>query len=51
MSGITKTLLAILAFVLLTVCSFVWFIVTWDKAKKESITQFAPAFTLEERTT
>lgn len=33
------TLLAILAFVTLTLGSFIWFIVTWDPAKEESVTQ------------
>ncbi len=38
MSGKTLTLLAILAFVTLTVGSFVWFIVTWDKSAEEPVT-------------
>ncbi len=39
MSGKTMTLLAILAFVTLTLGSFIWFIVTWDPAKEQSVTQ------------
>ncbi|MEL6119950.1 MAG: hypothetical protein AAGL92_14540 [Pseudomonadota bacterium] len=39
MSGKTITLLAILAFVTLTLGSFIWFIVTWDPNAKESVTQ------------
>lgn len=39
MSGKTLTLLAILAFVTLTLGSFLWFIVTWDKTAEEPVTQ------------
>ncbi|WP_297777613.1 hypothetical protein [uncultured Roseovarius sp.] len=51
MSVKTLTLLAILTFVAVTVGSFVWFIVTWDKAKEEPVTLIAPAYTIEERIT
>lgn len=43
MSGKTWTLLAILAFVSLTFGSFIWFIVTWDPAKEQSVTQATSA--------
>ncbi|MEM8648310.1 MAG: hypothetical protein AAGF86_18485 [Pseudomonadota bacterium] len=48
MSGKAITLLAILAFVTLTLWSFLWFIVTWDPAKEDSVTQ-APQNHLEVR--
>ncbi|MFO7771740.1 MAG: hypothetical protein R6V38_10420 [Roseovarius gahaiensis] len=38
MSGKTLTLLAILAFVALTLGSFIWFILTWDNTKEQSVT-------------
>ncbi|MEM7734030.1 MAG: hypothetical protein AAF280_14780 [Pseudomonadota bacterium] len=44
MTGKTITLLAILAFVTLTLGSFIWFIVTWDPSKKNSVTQTLPPF-------
>src|SRR6056297_1210788 len=37
MSGKTLTLLAILAFVVFGVGSFIWFIATWDKAREEPV--------------
>ena len=39
MSGKSLTLLAILAFVALTLGSFIWFIVTWDKTAEEPVTR------------
>ncbi|MEM7596095.1 MAG: hypothetical protein AAF382_00260 [Pseudomonadota bacterium] len=48
MSGKTLTLLAILAFVTLTLGSFIWYIATWDPSQKESLTQ-APQDISEER--
>lgn len=41
MNGKTMTLLAILAFVALTLGSFIWFILTWDKTKEQPAS-FAP---------
>jgi hypothetical protein len=38
MSGKTLTLLLIMAFVALTLGSFVWFILSWDKATTQSVT-------------
>ena len=38
MSGKTMTLLAILVFVALTLGSFIWFILTWDSTKEDSVT-------------
>ncbi len=38
MSGKTMTLLAIFAFVGLTLGSFIWFILTWDKDTETSVT-------------
>ena len=43
MSGKNLTLLGILAFVVLVVGSFIWFIVSWDSAKEESVTGVMPA--------
>ncbi|MEM6587828.1 MAG: hypothetical protein AAF641_05220 [Pseudomonadota bacterium] len=48
MNGKAITLLAILAFVTLTLGSFLWFIVTWDPAKEDSVTQ-APQTNSEDR--
>ena len=39
MSGKSLTLLAILAFVALTLGSFIWFIVTWEPEREQSVTQ------------
>ena len=47
MSGKTLTLLGILAFVAITLGSFIWFILTWDKSKEQSVTT-GPHF-IEER--
>ena len=49
MSGKTITLLAILAFVTLTLGSFIWFIVTWDPTQERSVTQGPPQAFWEER--
>ena len=38
MSGKTLTLLGILAFVVLTLGSFVWFILSWDTSKTDKAT-------------
>jgi hypothetical protein len=38
MTGKRMTLLAILAFVTLTLGSFLWFVVTWDPSKEDSVT-------------
>ena len=38
MSGKTLTLLLILAFVALTLGSFIWFILSWDESKTQSVT-------------
>ena len=43
MSGKTITLLGILAFVVLVVGSFVWFIATWDADAEEPVTHTIPA--------
>ena len=48
MTGKSLTLLAILAFVTLTLGSFIWYIATWDANQKESLTQ-APHSISEER--
>ncbi|MEM1303214.1 MAG: hypothetical protein AAGH17_11550 [Pseudomonadota bacterium] len=34
-----RTLLIILAFVAFMVGSFIWFVVTWDPTKEESVTE------------
>jgi hypothetical protein len=47
MSGKTLTLLGIMAFVVLTLGSFVWFILTWDTSKEQSVST-GPQF-IEER--
>ena len=44
------TLLAIFAFIALTLGSFIWFIVTWDPSKEESVTQLPMVSTVEART-
>ncbi|MEL7252555.1 MAG: hypothetical protein AAGL23_00165 [Pseudomonadota bacterium] len=49
MSGKSMTLWAILAFVTLTLGSFIWFIVTWDASKEESVTQGPSLAVGEER--
>lgn len=51
MSGKTLTLLAIMAFVALTLGSFIWFIATWDKDNEASVTMVIPAPATEERLT
>jgi len=51
MSGKTLTLLAIMAFVALTLGSFIWFIATWDKKSEVSMTMIVPAPAIEERMT
>jgi len=38
MSGKTLTLLGILAFIALTLGAFIWFILSWDKSKTQSVT-------------
>ncbi len=43
------TLLAIFAFVALTLGSFIWFIATWDPSKEEPVTQLPPIPTVEAR--
>ncbi len=42
MSGKTMTLLAILVFVALTLGSFIWFILTWDKTKEQPVSSGPP---------
>jgi len=37
MSGKTLTLLGILAFVAVTLGSFIWFILSWDKSNEQSV--------------
>lgn len=37
MSGQTRTLLLIAAFVVATVASFIWFIATWDPAREAPV--------------
>jgi hypothetical protein len=44
-----RILLAIAAFVTLTVGTFIWFIASWDPAKKESLTGLPMKIQLEER--
>jgi len=39
MSGRSMTLLVILGFVTMVLGSFIWFIVTWDAEKEQSVTQ------------
>jgi hypothetical protein len=51
MSGKTLTLLAIMAFVALTLGSFIWFIATWDKDNEASVTMVTPAPATQERLT
>ncbi len=43
MNGMRVTLLAIAAFVALTLGSFIWFIATWDKSKEEPVSGLIPA--------
>ena len=47
MSGKTLTLLGILAFVALTLGTFIWFILSWDKSKTQSVT--TGSYLIEER--
>ena len=42
MTGKQITLLAIFAFVTLTLGSFIWFIVTWDPDTEQPVTQAMP---------
>ncbi len=44
-----RILLAIMAFVTLTVGTFIWFIASWDPAKKESLTGLPSDIQFEER--
>lgn len=44
-----RILLAIAAFVTLTLGTFIWFIASWDPAKKESLTGLPTAIQPEER--
>lgn len=37
MSPVQRTLLIILAFVMVTAGSFIWYIVTWDPAENEPV--------------
>ncbi len=39
MKPIHRTLLAIFAFIALTLGSFIWFIATWDPSKEEPVAQ------------
>lgn len=41
MSPTQRTLLIILAFVALTLGSFIWFIATWDPSKEEPVAMLA----------
>ena len=42
MTGKQITLLAIFAYVALTLGSFIWFFVTWDPSMEQSVTEYAP---------
>ena len=42
MSGSTRTVLIILAFVAMVLGSFIWFIASWDASKEQSVTEFVP---------
>lgn len=42
MSPKQRTLVFILIFVIVTVGSFIWFIVTWDPEREESVTSIPP---------
>jgi len=50
MTPMQLTLLAIFAFVALTLGSFIWFIATWDASKEEPVTRLAPAEIEDRRT-
>mgnify|MGYP001828350909 CR=1 FL=1 len=50
MSPMQRTLLAIFAFIALTLGSFIWFIATWDASKEDPVAQ-AIATEFEERRT
>ena len=45
----TRILMLIVAFLTLTLGSFIWFIATWDAEKEQPIGQFAP-MTIERAT-
>lgn len=51
MTGTKWTLLGILAFVALTVGTFIWFIASWDRHKEEAVTSAPVSITNAERTT
>ncbi|MFY9239365.1 MAG: hypothetical protein WAO78_10945 [Roseovarius sp.] len=42
MSPTQRTLLAILAFVAISLGSFIWYIATWDPAEREPISHLGP---------
>ncbi len=42
MSGSTRTVLIILAFVAMVLGSFIWFIASWDASKEQSVTGRVP---------
>lgn len=44
-----RILLAILAFVSLTVGSFIWFVSSWDASERESLTGLPEPIDIEER--
>lgn len=39
----TRTLILIFAFIAFMVGSFIWFVVTWDPSKEDSVTHLTPA--------
>ena len=46
MNSTTRTVLAILAFIALSLGTFIWYIATWDPSKNESLTQRAQPYLL-----
>ena len=49
MSPNQRILMGILAFVVLTLGSFIWFIATWDPSKEEPVSRLVPANKEEHR--
>ncbi|WP_425093423.1 hypothetical protein [Tropicimonas sp. S265A] len=47
MSGIQRTLLIILAFVVLSVGSFIWYIATWDPAERDPVSALPTDYSSE----
>jgi hypothetical protein len=50
MSPVHRTLLVILAFLIVSVGSFIWYIATWDPAERSSVTHRPTTFHLWQNT-